>query len=76
LEIFVHQLGELFSSTAGSVVVKAFRASGQDMIAGLIDYQCPTLAVAISQIESKTVKTFAILTKNRSTILPVMAFAH
>jgi tripartite-type tricarboxylate transporter receptor subunit TctC len=56
-----------------------YRSGGQamqDLIAGRIDYQCPTGAVAIPQIAGKTVKALAILSKNRSPILPDLASAH
>jgi tripartite-type tricarboxylate transporter receptor subunit TctC len=42
----------------------------QDMIAGRIDYMCPTLPLAIAAIESKAVKTLAILTRDRAPRLP------
>jgi tripartite-type tricarboxylate transporter receptor subunit TctC len=45
----------------------------QDLIAGRIDYQCPNAAVAISQIEAGQVKALAMLSKNRSPILPDLA---
>jgi tripartite-type tricarboxylate transporter receptor subunit TctC len=48
----------------------------QDLIAGRIDYQCPDTPIAISQIESKTVKAIAILTRDRSPSLPALATAH
>jgi len=48
----------------------------QDLIAGLVDYQCATTAAALPQIESGTVKPLAILTKDRSPILPSLASAH
>ena len=48
----------------------------QDLIAGRIDYQCPDTPIAIPQIESKTVKAIAILTRDRSPILPDHATAH
>jgi tripartite-type tricarboxylate transporter receptor subunit TctC len=48
----------------------------QDVIAGRIDYQCPILATAISQIEGRQVKPIAILTKNRSPTLPMLPSAH
>jgi tripartite-type tricarboxylate transporter receptor subunit TctC len=48
----------------------------QDLIAGRIDYQCPSLPVALPQIAGKTIKALAILTKNRSAILPALASAH
>ena len=48
----------------------------QDLIAGRIDYQCPDTPIAIAQIESKTVKAIAILTRDRSPSLPDQASAH
>ena len=47
-----------------------------DLIAGRIDYWCPTSTVAIPQITSQTVKALAILTLNRSPNLPDLATAH
>ena len=57
----------------------AYRGGGpamQDLIAGRIDYQCPNAAAAIPQLEGKLVKAIAILTKNRSPVLPNLASAH
>ncbi len=48
----------------------------QDMIGGRIDYWCPLAASAIPQIESKTVKAIAMMSKNRAPILPALASAH
>jgi tripartite-type tricarboxylate transporter receptor subunit TctC len=48
----------------------------QDLLAGRIDYQCPTGAVAVPQIAGNTVKALAVLTRNRSHILPSLASAH
>jgi tripartite-type tricarboxylate transporter receptor subunit TctC len=48
----------------------------QDLIAGRIDYQCPLIAIAIQQIEGKTVKPITILSRNRSPSLPDLASAH
>jgi tripartite-type tricarboxylate transporter receptor subunit TctC len=48
----------------------------QDLITGLVDYQCATTAAALPQIESKTVKALAILMKDRSPILPSLASAQ
>jgi tripartite-type tricarboxylate transporter receptor subunit TctC len=47
-----------------------------DLIAGRIDYWCPTSTVAIPQLENRTVKALAILTKSRSPSLPGLASAH
>jgi tripartite-type tricarboxylate transporter receptor subunit TctC len=48
----------------------------QDLIAGRIDYQCPAAELAVPQIQGNQVKAIAILTKNRSSILPNLASAH
>ena len=48
----------------------------QDLIAGRIDYQCPNTTVALPQIESATIKPIAILTRDRSPILPDLASTH
>jgi tripartite-type tricarboxylate transporter receptor subunit TctC len=48
----------------------------QDLIAGRIDYFCALAAAGKAQIESKTMKAIAILTRDRSPILPNLASAH
>jgi len=48
----------------------------QDLIAGRIDYQCPNTTVALPQIESATIKAIAVLTRERSPILPDLASAY
>src|SRR5262249_15028168 len=48
----------------------------QDLIAGRIDYACPLISVALSQIESGGVKAIAIFAKDRSPILPNLPLAH
>jgi tripartite-type tricarboxylate transporter receptor subunit TctC len=56
-----------------------YRSGGpamQDLIAGLIDYQCPAVTIAAPQIESRLVKPIAVLSKNRSPSLPKLASAH
>jgi len=47
-----------------------------DLIAGRIDYFCSLTALAIPQIESKTVKAITIFSKSRLPILPNLASAH
>ncbi len=47
----------------------------QDLLAGRIDYQCPLIALALPQIESRKVKAIAALTARRSAILPGLATA-
>src|SRR5262245_27010791 len=70
----------LLNAVAGVTVAHIpYRGGGpamQDLIAGRIDYQCPLAAVTIPQIENRTVKAIALLTKDRSPILPTLAPAH
>lgn len=56
-----------------------YRGSGpamQDLIAGRIDYYCDVLPTALSQMESKTVKGIAILSRNRATVVPDLPTAQ
>jgi tripartite-type tricarboxylate transporter receptor subunit TctC len=48
----------------------------QDLIAGRIDYVCPIASTAIAQIQGGQVKAIAILSKNRSPVLPNLASAQ
>jgi tripartite-type tricarboxylate transporter receptor subunit TctC len=70
----------LFNSAAGIEAVHIpYRSGGQamqDMLAGQVDHQCPSLPTAIPQITGATVKAFAILSKNRSPSMPSLPSAH
>jgi len=62
-----------------SVTHIPYRAAGQamqDLLAGRVDYQCPSAPTAMPQITGKTVKAIAILSKNRSPSLPDLPSAH
>jgi tripartite-type tricarboxylate transporter receptor subunit TctC len=48
----------------------------QDLIAGRIDYFCALAAAAMPQINSNSMRAVAILTRNRSPLLPNLASAH
>jgi tripartite-type tricarboxylate transporter receptor subunit TctC len=48
----------------------------QDLIAGRIDYECPNAVAAVPQLDSRLVKALAILTRDRSPILPDLATAQ
>jgi tripartite-type tricarboxylate transporter receptor subunit TctC len=48
----------------------------QDLIAGRIDYFCTLSATAKQQIEGKLVKAIAILSRDRSAMLPELASAQ
>jgi tripartite-type tricarboxylate transporter receptor subunit TctC len=69
----------LLNSTIGvNITHVPYRSAAlafQDVIGGRIDYVCPITGTAISVIESKQVKALAILSKNRTPILPNLATA-
>ncbi len=48
----------------------------QDLVAGRIDYQCLDAPIAVPQIEAGAVKAIAVLTRERSAVLPTLASAH
>ncbi len=48
----------------------------QDVMASRVDYDCPSLPLALPQISAKTVKAIAILSKQRSSALPDVPSAH
>ena len=48
----------------------------QDLLAGRVDYQCPSLPTAMPQIAGSTVRALAILSKNRSPSMPDLPSAH
>jgi tripartite-type tricarboxylate transporter receptor subunit TctC len=47
----------------------------QDLIAGRIDFYCPLAVAAVPHIQSNSMKAIAILTQERSSLLPNMATA-
>ena len=75
-----HLACELLNRAIGvNITHIPYRGAGQsmpDLIAGRIDYFCPLTALAIPQIESKTVKAIAVFSKSRLPILPNLASAH
>src|SRR5215468_10404389 len=48
----------------------------QDLIAGRIDYFCTLSATAKHQVDGKLIKALAILSRNRSVMLPELASAR
>ena len=60
-----HLTCELFNAAIGvNIIHVPYRGGGQamqDLIAGLVDYLCPTTPIAIAQIEAKLVKAIALL---------------
>jgi len=76
----VHLACALLNTTIGvNIAHIPYRSGGpamQDLIAGRIDYQCPAAELAVPQIQGNLVKAIAILTRNRSPLLPSLASAH
>jgi tripartite-type tricarboxylate transporter receptor subunit TctC len=70
----------LLNATIGINVVHVPYRGGaavmQDTIAGRIDYQCPLIALAMPNLESGKVKALAVLTRQRSIIMPNIASAQ
>jgi tripartite-type tricarboxylate transporter receptor subunit TctC len=70
----------LFNAAIGIEVAHVPYRSGaqamQDTLAGRIDYQCPSLPVALPQIEAKSVKALAMLGRRRSASLPQLPTAQ
>ena len=75
-----HLTCELFNAAIGvNVIHVPYRGGGQamqDLIAGLVDYLCPTTPIANAQIEARLVKAIALLARERSPTLPALASAH
>ena len=69
-------LNAAIGANATHVPYRGAAPAMQDLIAGRIDYQCPDTPIAIGQIEARTVKAIAILTRERSPNLPAVASAH
>jgi tripartite-type tricarboxylate transporter receptor subunit TctC len=56
-----------------------YRSGGQamqDLLAGRVDYQCPSVPTAIPQITGQSVRAIATLSKKRSPGLPDLPTAH
>jgi tripartite-type tricarboxylate transporter receptor subunit TctC len=70
----------LFNTAIGVAVTHVpYRSGGaamQDLLAGRIDYQCTGVSTALPQIEAGKVKAIAVLTRDRSPLVPQFASAH
>ena len=75
-----HLACSLLNSKIGvNVVHVAYRGSGpaaNDLIGGQIDYLCGNLGAAAPLITGKQVKAIALLSRERSALLPELATAH
>jgi tripartite-type tricarboxylate transporter receptor subunit TctC len=70
----------LFNAAIGVQITHVpYRSTGQalqDLLAGRLDYQCVPIAGVVPQIEAKLIKAIAIMSKQRSAILPMLATAR
>lgn len=75
-----HLACALLNSAIGvNVTHIPYRGGGpamQDQVAGRIDYQCPLASIAKPLIEGGQIKAIAIMSKQRSPILPTLASMH
>jgi len=69
-----HLACALFNAAVGinvsHVPYRGFGPMIQDLVAGRIDYLCPSATAAAGYIESKQVKAIALLSKDRSPLMP------
>ena len=70
----------LFNAAIGVQITHVpYRSTGQalqDLLAGRLDYQCVPIAGVVPQIEAKLIKAIAIMSKQRSAIMPMLATAQ
>jgi tripartite-type tricarboxylate transporter receptor subunit TctC len=75
-----HLACSLLNARIGAVVTHVpYRGSApatNDLIGGQIDYVCGNLGAAIALINGKQVKALALLSKDRSPLMPEIATAH
>jgi tripartite-type tricarboxylate transporter receptor subunit TctC len=65
-----YQLTSAIGATVTHVPYRGSAPALQDMIAGRLDYYCPLAGAGIPLIMSKSIKALAILTQDRSPLLP------
>ena len=69
---------QIVSAIGAAVAHVPYRGSApalQDMIAGNLDFYCPLAAAATPLIEAKAVRALAMLTRERSVLMPDLATA-
>jgi tripartite-type tricarboxylate transporter receptor subunit TctC len=69
-------LGTAIGIRATHVPYRGASEAMADILAGRLDYQCPSLPTAIPQIKAKAVKALAVLSKDRSSSLPDLPTAQ
>jgi tripartite-type tricarboxylate transporter receptor subunit TctC len=70
------QLGAAIGVDITHIPYRGSPPAMQDLIAGRIDFFCALAAAAMPQIASNNMRAVAVLTRNRSPLLPNLASAH
>jgi tripartite-type tricarboxylate transporter receptor subunit TctC len=68
-------LNSAIGVTATHIPYRGSAQAEQDLVAGRFDYMCDFIATALPQINGKTVKPVAMLTRERAEVLPDLATA-
>lgn len=70
------QITQAIGTTVAHVPYRSSAAALQDLIAGTLDFYCPLAAAGAPLIEAKSVKALAILTRDRSPLMPSLPSAR
>lgn len=70
------QITQALGTTVAHVPYRSSAAALQDLVAGTLDFYCPLAAAGAPLIDSKSVKALAILTRDRSPLMPALPSAR
>lgn len=70
------QITQAIGTTVAHVPYRSSAAALQDLVAGTLDFYCPLAAAGAPLIDSKSVKALAILTRDRSPLMPNLPSAR
>jgi tripartite-type tricarboxylate transporter receptor subunit TctC len=69
-------LNNVIGATVTHVPYRGSAPASNDLIGGQIDYMCGNLGAAVPLIAGKQIKALAVLSKDRSPLMPELASAH
>ncbi len=70
------QITQAIGTSVAHVPYRSSAAALLDLVAGTLDFYCPLAAAGAPLIDSKSVKALAILTRNRSPLMPELPSAQ
>lgn len=70
------QITQALGTSVAHVPYRSSAAALQDLVAGTLDFYCPLAAAGAPLIDAKSVKALAILTRNRSPLMPNLPSAQ